>query len=191
MNLKELDEAKRFYRNVSIKSWREQKMSKTCAPRAACAALLIAAAGAVSACAPLTSYSGYQAIEASPADMTVGVETKSTVKGKLGSPSATSTFDPNVWFYVNQVKQRVAFQRPQVVARQVVALSFDKESERLVSVEKFSLKDGKVIAFNRRETPTRGRELTVLEQLLGNVGRGSMLPQDGQGVPGNRPSDRR
>ena len=30
-----------------------------------------------------------------------------------------------------------------------------------------------MIAFNGRETPTRGRELTVLEQLLGNVGRGA------------------
>jgi hypothetical protein len=48
-----------------------------------------------------------------------------------------------------------------------------------------------VIAYNNRETPTRGREMTVLEQLLGSVGRGTMLPQDDEGVPGNRPGDRR
>ena len=59
------------------------------------------------------------------------------------------------------------------------------------SVNNYTLKDGKVIAFNGRETPTRGRELTILEQLLGNVGRGSMLPRDDEGVPGNRPSDQR
>ncbi len=47
------------------------------------------------------------------------------------------------------------------------------------------------MAFNGRETPTRGRELTILEQILGNVGRGSMLPQDDETVPGNRPGDRR
>ena len=60
------------------------------------------------ACAPITSYSGFQAIESDPKDVKVGTDTKSTVRGKLGSPSATSTFDPNVWFYMNQVKQRIA-----------------------------------------------------------------------------------
>jgi outer membrane protein assembly factor BamE (lipoprotein component of BamABCDE complex) len=143
------------------------------------------------ACAPITSYSGFQAIESDPKDVKVGTDTKSTVRGKLGSPSATSTFDPNVWFYMNQVKQRVAFRKPTVIARNVTAITFNKENEQVASVNNYTLKDGKVIAFNGRETPTRGRELTILEQLLGNVGRGSMLPQDGEGVPGNRPSDQR
>ena len=143
------------------------------------------------ACAPITSYSGFQAIESDPKDVKVGTDTKSTVRGKLGSPSATSTFDSNVWFYMNQVKQRVAFRKPVVVARNVTAITFNKENEQVESVNNYTLKDGKVIAFNGRETPTRGRELTILEQLLGNVGRGSMLPRDDEGVPGNRPSDRR
>ena len=82
-------------------------------------------------------------------------------------------------------------QRPEIVSRNVVAISFDKESEVVKSVNSYTLKDGKVIAFNGRETPTRGRELTILEQILGNVGRGSMLPQEDEGVPGNRPGDRR
>jgi outer membrane protein assembly factor BamE (lipoprotein component of BamABCDE complex) len=143
------------------------------------------------ACAPITSYSGFQAIESDPKDVAVGKDTKSTVRAKLGSPSATSTFDPNVWFYMNQVKQRVAFRRPQVTARNVTAIAFNKDTETVETVNTYTLKDGKVIAFNNRETPTRGRELTILEQLLGTVGRGGMLPQDDEGVPGTRPGDRR
>jgi len=143
------------------------------------------------ACAPITSYSGFQAIESDPKDVKVGADTKSTVRGKLGSPSATSTFDPNVWFYMNQVKQRVAFRKPTVISRNVTAITFNKENEQVESVNNYTLEDGKVIAFNGRETPTRGRELTILEQLLGNVGRGSMLPRDDESVPGNRPSDQR
>ena len=42
-----------------------------------------------------------------------------------------------------------------------------------------------------RETPTRGRDLTNLAQILGNVGRGSLLRNDDEGVPGQRPGDRR
>ena len=143
------------------------------------------------ACAPITSYSGFQAIESDPKDVKVGADTKSTVRGKLGSPSATSTFDPNVWFYMNQVKQRVAFRKPTVISRNVTAITFNKENEQVESVNNYTLKDGKVIAFNGRETPTRGRELTILEQLLGNVGRGSMMPREDESVPGNRPGDQR
>jgi len=113
------------------------------------------------------------------------------VRGKLGTPSATSTFDPNIWFYMNQVKSRVAFRRPQIVSRNVTAITFDKESEAVKSVDNLTLKDGRVIAFNGRETPTRGRELSVLEQIIGTLGNGGMLPQNDEGVPGRRPGDRR
>ena len=154
------------------------------------AALLGAALGAA-ACTPITSYVGFQAVDSKPADLKVGEDTKSTVLTKLGSPSAQSTFDPNVWFYMNQVKERVAFRRPRVVARNVTAIEFNKETELVASVNNYTLKDGKVIAYNGRETPTRGRELTILEQLLGTVGRGGMLPQEDEGIPGTRPGDRR
>jgi len=154
---------------------------------------LLATAGAagLSACAPIQSYSGFQTIDSDPKDVKVGTDTKSTVRGRLGSPSATSTFDNNTWFYMNQMKSRVAFQRPSIVARNVVAITFNKESEVVTGVNSYTLKDGKVIAFNGRETPTRGRELTILEQILGNVGRGSVLNNADDQVPGNRPGDQR
>jgi outer membrane protein assembly factor BamE (lipoprotein component of BamABCDE complex) len=155
-------------------------------------AALTAGLLAAGACAPITTYSGFQAIEANPKDVKVATDTKSTVRGRLGSPSITSTFDPNVWFYIDQVKERVAFRQPKVTRRDVTAIKFNKDSEVVEEVNQYSLKDGKVIAFNGRETPTRGRELTIFEQLLGTVGRGGLLPNaDDEGVPGNRPGDDR
>lgn len=167
-------------------------MSSRAAFAALAAGLLLPAAVAgLSACAPITSYSGFQAIEADPKDVKVGTDTKSTVRTRLGSPSATGTFDSNTWFYMNQLKSRVAFKQPEVVARNVTAITFNKDSELVESVDSFTLKDGKVVAFNGRETPTRGRSLSVLEQILGTVGRGGVLRPDDEGVPGNRPGDRR
>jgi outer membrane protein assembly factor BamE (lipoprotein component of BamABCDE complex) len=159
-------------------------------------ALIAVAATALlgnAACAPITSYEGFQAVDADPRkDVAVGTDTKSTVRGKLGTPSATSTFDPNVWFYMSQVKARVAFRRPQIVSRNITAIAFDKDTEVVKSVDNFALKDGRVIAYNGRETPTRGREMTILEQIIGTIGRGGMLPTDSDsGVPGTRPGDRR
>lgn len=151
----------------------------------------VAGTFALGGCQAITTYSGYQAIEESPKDVKVGIDTRTTVRSTLGSPSAVSTFDPNVWYFITQVKERVAFRRPQITSRTIIAVTFDRDTEVVRTVEQFGLKDGKVIAFNSRETPTRGRELTVLEQLLGNVGRGNMLPRTDEGVPGNRPGDRR
>jgi outer membrane protein assembly factor BamE (lipoprotein component of BamABCDE complex) len=169
------------------------KVSYSRAASAIVATGLLACVGAagLSACAPIQSYSGFQTIESDPKDVKIGVDTKSTVRGRLGSPSATSTFDNNTWFYMNQMKSRTAFKRPEIIARNITAITFDKDSEVVKTVNNYTLKDGKVIAYNGRETPTRGREMTVLEQILGNVGRGSMLPNDEDTVPGNRPGDRR
>lgn len=159
------------------------------ARRFALALFAVATLGAP-ACAPITSHHGFQAIEANPKDVQAGTDTKSSVRAKLGSPSATSTFDPNTWYYVNSVKARVAFRRPVTTARNVTAILFNKDTEQVEQVNNYTLKDGKVIAFNGRETPTRGRELTVLEQLLGTVGRGGLIPNDSDGAPGTRPGGR-
>jgi outer membrane protein assembly factor BamE (lipoprotein component of BamABCDE complex) len=157
--------------------------------RVALAALtvsLLGSAALVGACTPISSYSGFQAVDSNPSEVKVGEDTKSTVMSKLGSPSATSTFDSNTWFYVSETADRIAFYRPRTTKRDVTQVVFNKDDEKVVAVNAYTLKDGKVIAFNDRETPTRGRELSIIEQLLGNAGRGSMLPQD-EVAPGQRP----
>ncbi|MCA6326599.1 outer membrane protein assembly factor BamE [Phenylobacterium sp.] len=154
-------------------------------------AILLAGAAMTGACAPISSYSGFQAIEANPRDVKPGEDSKATVRGRLGSPSAVSAFDTNVWIYMNQIKETVAFMRPIVTRRDITVITFDQETETVKTVDNLTLADGKVIAFNGRETPTRGRELTVLEQLIGSIGAGGVLPRDEEGVPGSRPGDRR
>lgn len=153
-------------------------------PVIAFAAAVIAGAG-LSACSPTVSYTGFQAREEQPKDVKVGVDTKSTVLTRLGSPSVVSTFEPNVWFYVSQVTTKVAYKNPKLRSRDIVAISFD-DDEKVKSVQAYDASKGFRIAYAKGETPTRGRQITVLEQLLGNVGRGGMLPRD-EDVPGQRP----
>ena len=148
---------------------------------------LLASAALVSACAPTTVFQGFQAIDARPSDIKVGTDTKTTVSARLGSPSAVSTFDPNVWYYISQVTQYQSFYKPLVIRLDVVAIAFNKTDNTVVSLNTLSLKDGRVIAFNGRETPTRGRELTALEQLLGTLGQGSVLGDQEVGNPGQQP----
>jgi outer membrane protein assembly factor BamE (lipoprotein component of BamABCDE complex) len=150
------------------------------------AASLAAAAGA---CAPVVATRGFQAVDAKPQDVEVGVDTRETVLAKLGTPSTTSTFESdNVWYYLTQTTQRYTYNKPQVSQRTVTEITFAEGDEKVANVRTLGLEDGRQIAMERRETPTRGRQLTILEQLLGNVGRGQ-LPRTEDDVPGQRRPD--
>ncbi len=147
---------------------------------------LLAAVGAVAlasaACAPITSYNGFQPQDVRPEQIKVGDDSRSTVLSKLGSPSVQSAFDQNSWYYVTQIADKYAYYLPRVRQRSVVEIKFDKD-EKVTEVKSYKLTDGYQIAYDKHETPTRGRELSVLEQILGGLGRGGMLPQDND--PGN------
>ncbi len=141
------------------------------------AAIVLSCAALLGACTPTTSYQGFQAVEANPKDVKVGADSKSTVMEKLGSPSAVAAFDPNTWYYISQISDTVAFRSPTVRRRDIVAIAFNKSDERVTAVNAYSLKDGHLVGFNKHSTPTRGRELSWVEQILGNIGQGGMLPQ--------------
>lgn len=147
-------------------------------------AVVCGAAAALSACAPINGRQGFQVQDVAPKDLKVGTDTKATVMEKLGSPSSVGVFDSNTWYYISQSTERYTYHQARVTSRDVTVVSFDKDSEKLASIDTLGLKDGRKLAFNRRETPTRGRALTVLEQLLGSVGH-NLLPQtDNQGPGG-------
>ena len=131
---------------------------------------------------------GFQAVDAKPTDIVAGTDTRETVLTKLGTPSTTSTFErDNIWYYISQVTEKYTYNRPQVTQRTVTEITFN-DAGQVAEVRTLGLEDGQQIAMNRRETPTRGRQLTILEQLLGNVGRGQ-LPRTDEDVPGQRRPD--
>ena len=150
-------------------------------------ALALAGALVMGACTPVTSYQGFQAVEAKPQDVKIGVDTKSSVMERLGSPSAVAALEPNTWFYITQISDAVAFREPVVKRRDVVAINFNKADEKVLAVNTYTLKDGHVISYNHHATPTRGRELSVLEQILGTIGQGNMMPQQDVNPGSQRP----
>ena len=135
-------------------------------------------AALLAGCSPITQVQGYQVIDEQPATAKVGEDTVTTVRTKYGTPTVVSTFEPNTWYYVNQVNDTFGFYRPHVRNRQVVEINFDKATQKVIKVNTYSEKDGHVIAFNGRETPTRGRELSVIEQILGTIGTRAIPQED-------------
>ena len=84
----------------------------------------------------------------------------------LGTPSTTGAFDNEIFYYISQKKQRkYAYQKGKVVDQRVLAVYFDEEST-VSQVADYGIQDGKVFDFVSRTTPTGGRDLTFLGQIL-------------------------
>ena len=88
----------------------------------------------------------------------------------LGSPSSITPFGSDTWYYISQRTETFAFFEPKILERQIVVVSFDKKG-KVVKVDTVGLEKAHKIIPVARKTPTHGNELTVLEQLIGNLGR--------------------
>lgn len=99
-----------------------------------------------------------------------GVQSRDEVARLLGSPSSTSTFGDEAWYYISDVvKTRSIFDR-EVTERQVVTIRFDPQGV-VREVDMFGLERGREVELVERETPSFGQSLTFFDQLVGNLGR--------------------
>lgn len=128
------------------------------------------AVAAVAACAPRVDTHGNLADPERLAQIEPGKQNRGEVAEILGSPSSTAVFDNEVWYYISQRTETLAFFEPKVAERQIIVIEFDRQG--LVSAIKTAgLEDGHKIDPVERVTPTEGKRLTVLEQIIGNLGR--------------------
>lgn len=155
-------------------------------------ALVLGAAllGSVTACTPISRSHGYVAAKASPGDVEKGKDTKTTVLAKYGTPTTTGIFDTNTWYYMSEQREQLGYLQPKTTSRTVTSIAFTQDGV-VNGVNIYTMKDGHVVSMVKRETPTRGKELTILEQLFGAVGR---LPEGAFGddnLPGSAGGPRR
>ncbi|MCG8441750.1 MAG: outer membrane protein assembly factor BamE, partial [Caulobacterales bacterium] len=137
--------------------------------RSRIALALAAAAALAAACTPIVRRHGYVPEKEALDTIEPQTDTKSTVLARFGNPSARAAFNENTWYYITDVRQRLGYLKPDSAARSITAVYFD-HSGVVAQVDEYDLEDGRLVNMVSRETPTRGRELTLLEQLLGHVG---------------------
>jgi len=132
---------------------------------------------ALTGCDRNTELRGFAATPGSVEKLEVKTQSREDVVRLIGSPSATATFNPNVWYYISAKQEQFAFFKQETIEQRVIQLNFD-ESGRLQTIKNYDMADGKDITMVARITPTAGKELTILEQILGNVGRFSGPKQE-------------
>ncbi len=131
--------------------------------------LAVMIGGALSGCAAEVKNHGYAPNDELLAEITAGTDTRGSVRRKVGRPSTTGVFTESGWYYVATTVEHYMYYEPKVTDRRVVAVQFD-ENDVVAAVNVYGLADGRIIDLQTRTTPTHGRELTILQQLLGNLG---------------------
>lgn len=99
-----------------------------------------------------------------------GSQTRGDVAEILGTPSSVTPFSDDTWIYVHRKTSTFAFFEPTVLEQNVVVVDFD-DAGLVRDVRRYTLEDGKLIDPVTRKTPAPGKELSIMEQLVGNIGR--------------------
>jgi outer membrane protein assembly factor BamE (lipoprotein component of BamABCDE complex) len=132
-------------------------------------AAVVIAAG-LGGCAPDIEQRGDLPDRNEIAQIHPGVTTRAQVSKLLGSPSSTGVFDSNSWYYISRETKQISFLDPDVLDQQVYVIKFGPGGV-VTDVEHKTLKDAQNVPMAPGATPAPGRELTFVEQLLGNIGR--------------------
>jgi outer membrane protein assembly factor BamE (lipoprotein component of BamABCDE complex) len=142
-----------------------------CTLRGFVIAIGLGAAVLVSGCEAEVHTRGNMVTQRSLEQIQVGQTSRAQISSLLGTPSTTSIFDGGeTWIYVGAYTRQQSYHAMEEIERQVIAISFD-QSGMVNNVRSLSKEDGTEITIVERQTPTAGNELTVMEQMLGNVGR--------------------
>ena len=99
-----------------------------------------------------------------------GVSSQQDVEVLLGSPSSVSVLDGQKWYYIGKRSRSIAFLEPDVLERQVLSIQFNPDGI-VQSMDSLNADNGREVHLVERETRTRGNDLTIVQQFLGNVGR--------------------
>jgi len=137
--------------------------------RAGFAALMLFALMLVASCGPIIRNHGYIPAEDDLARLEVGVDTRDTVAAVVGRPSAAGLLNDEGWYYVQSRWRQFGPTAPREIDRQLVAISFNDRGV-VENIERFTLEDGRVVPLSRRVTETNIKGVSLIGQLLGNLG---------------------
>ena len=123
----------------------------------------------LAACSATYQNHGYVPTESELAELVVGVDSRATVDDVIGAPSSSGLLAGGDYYYVRSRVRSYGMFRPEVVERQVLAISFD-DTGTIANIERFGLEDGKVVALSRRVTDSSVVGNGFWRQILGNFG---------------------
>jgi outer membrane protein assembly factor BamE (lipoprotein component of BamABCDE complex) len=124
---------------------------------------------ALMGCAATFDNHGYVPPAEDLAQIQIGTS-RDAVSATIGTPGATGVMRDEAWLYTAYRMRNHGYRAPEIIERQVIAVSFDAAG-RVSNIEEFGLEDGRVVQLSRRVTTSSVREVTFFGQLFSNFGR--------------------
>ena len=134
-----------------------------------CLITTAAAIMVLGACTPTISERGNIVKDYQIEQVAIGVHTRLDVLKIMGSPTTQAPFNDNLWYYIGQKTEKRGVFDPKVAEERIVAVKFDPEGIVRVIEDVESERVG--IPIERSKTKTHGNEITLPQQLLGNLGK--------------------
>lgn len=133
-------------------------------------AVMLGAVLVLAGCAEQFRNHGYVPTDEDLAAITVGVDDRSSVRNSIGAPSSGGVLAGGDYYYVRSRVRNYGMLAPEVVAREVVAVSFT-EAGTVANIERFDLSQGRIVPLSRRVTTTTVTNRSFLRQLVASIGR--------------------
>jgi outer membrane protein assembly factor BamE (lipoprotein component of BamABCDE complex) len=130
---------------------------------------LVLGAGLLAGCTSIQDHQGYVLDEPLVTGIQAGVDNRDSVLGTLGRPTFVGQFDQRDWYYVSRDTRQLAFNMPSPRTNDVIHIRFD-EAGNVERVDRTGIELVARIDPSSDETPTLGRERSLLEELFGNIG---------------------
>ncbi|MDX1921850.1 MAG: outer membrane protein assembly factor BamE [Alphaproteobacteria bacterium] len=127
----------------------------------------------LASCTPTVAKRGNTIEDDQLQQIKIGESTREDVAKVLGTPTQMATFDDKTWYYIGQRTEKEAFFDPELKEQKIVTVEFTPEG-KVSSVNKSGAELARNIDPVSGKTPTYGKDITILQQLLGNIGRPSV-----------------
>lgn len=145
---------------------------------------LVLAGSALAGCTSIHDHQGYVLDEALVTAIQPGVDNRESVLGTLGRPTFVGQFDEHDWYYVARETRQLAFNSPKPRENNVIHVHFD-QAGNVDRVDRTGMELVVNISPSSEETPTLGRERSLLEELFGNIGAVGGPGRQGADTPDN------
>ncbi len=95
---------------------------------------------------------------------------KQDIENILGSPTSTSTFGQETWYYITTKKEQIAFLQAKVIEQNIIEITFNSDNS-INKVYRYNEKDAKPLELVEEYTVSKGTESRTMQKFFYNVGR--------------------
>lgn len=97
-------------------------------------------------------------------------KSKQDMESILGSPTSTSDFGQETWYYITTKKEKLAFFSDKIIEQNIIEITFNSD-DSINKIYRYNEKDAKPLELVEEYTVSKGTESNAMQKFFYNVGR--------------------